>query len=130
MQRDATVDLPSLRLAIRTLPDGLVDADLVLAEAGALLAWAAVSGAATRPWLLVEDDKLAVGAEIAPDRVLPPGILEYRMPAGRYAMRLVEPIAVDELRRAAKEFGAAGRASCGRIDDAGCVALYVPARDA
>ena len=128
MHHDPLVDLPPLRLAIRAVPDGMADADLVLAEAGALLAWAAASEATTRPWLVVEEGKLAVGAEIAQARVLPPGILEHRMPAGRYAMRRVEPIAVDELCRTAKELGAAGQASCGRIDDAGHVTLYVPAR--
>lgn len=129
VHHDPLVDLPPLRLAIRALPDGMNDADLVLAEAGALLAWAASIGDATRPWLVVDGASLAVGAEVRSSRALPPGLAERILPAGRYATRRSEQVVPDGLRRAAEALGATPTILLARIDEAGGAVVHVPARE-
>ena len=79
------VALPRLRLACRALPDHADDADLVVAEAAALLSWAREHSRASAPWIVVDGDVVEVAVPIPVGLALPDGLRERELAAGRWA---------------------------------------------
>lgn len=139
MSTNTLAALPPLRLAVRPLGDAALDADLVLAEAGALLAWAAALGRPATPWLVVDGTQAGVAIEVADDLTLPAGLAERRVPAGRYATQRRERATASELRAAAHELLVRAKEPqvatalesllCGRLDDGGGLVAHVALRD-
>ena len=97
------VAMPRLRLACRLLDDGGVDPDLVLAEAGAVIAWAAQHGRTGMPWRVVDGERVAVGAAVPANVALAEGLFERIFAPGRYAALLTERATADDVRAAAGE---------------------------
>ena len=85
MNRSHIVALPRLRLACRSLDPALDDADLVLAEAAAVLSWARLQGRASAAWLVIDGAAVDVAAPLPVGVDLPPGAHERWLEPGRWA---------------------------------------------